>query len=70
MISNIHLGNMTEVLQTMIFVGFKIMEDDHDVYLKRNMECFIILSLNVDDILLARNKLKIYRKPKVGCHAL
>ena len=35
--------------------GFKMMEEDHCVYLKRSNNGFIILSLYVDDILLAGN---------------
>lgn len=33
-------------------VGFKVMEDDHCVYVNRNKDCFVIISLYVDDILL------------------
>ena len=35
--------------------GFKMMEEDHCVYLKRSNNGFVILSLYVDDILLAGN---------------
>ena len=35
--------------------GFKMMEEDHCVYLKRSNSGFVILSLYVDDILLAGN---------------
>lgn len=33
-------------------VGFEVMEDDHCVYVNRNKDCFVIISLYVDDILL------------------
>ena len=35
--------------------GFKLMEKDHCIYLKRLNNGFVILSLYVDDILLVRN---------------
>ena len=35
--------------------GFTMMEEDHCVYLKRSSGGFVILSLYVDDILIARN---------------
>ena len=35
--------------------GFKMMEKDHCMYLKRSNNDFVILSLYVDDILLVRN---------------
>ena len=35
---------------------FKMMEEDHCVYLKRSNNGFIILSLYIDDILLVRNR--------------
>ena len=35
--------------------GFKMMEEDHYMYLKCSNSGFVILSLYVDDILLARN---------------
>ena len=35
--------------------GFKMMEEDHCVYLKRSNNSFVILSLYVDDILLVGN---------------
>ena len=36
--------------------GFKMMEEDHCVYLKHSNSGFVILSLYVDDILLVGNK--------------
>ena len=35
--------------------GFTMMEEDHCVYLKRSSDGFVILSLYVDDILIAGN---------------
>ena len=35
--------------------GFKMMEENHCVYLKHSNNCFVILSLYVDDILLVGN---------------
>ena len=39
--------------------GFTMMEEDHYVYIKRSNNLFIILSLYVDDILIARNGKKL-----------
>ena len=39
--------------------GFKMMEENHCVYLKCSNNSFVILSLYVDDILLARNSKKM-----------
>ena len=39
--------------------GFTIMEEDHCVYIKRSNSDFIILSLYVDDILIAGNNKKL-----------
>ena len=39
--------------------GFKMMEEDHCVYLKCSNNGFVILSLYVDDILLAKNSKKM-----------
>uniref|UniRef100_A0A2N9FVA6 Integrase catalytic domain-containing protein n=1 Tax=Fagus sylvatica TaxID=28930 RepID=A0A2N9FVA6_FAGSY len=41
--------------QEVIFNGFLMIEEDHCVYVKRSEGSFIILSLYVDDILLAGN---------------
>ena len=38
-----------------IFNRFTMVEEDHCVYVKQSKESFLILSLYVDDILLARN---------------
>ena len=39
--------------------GFTMMEEDHYVYIKRSNNHFIILSLYVNDILIARNYKKL-----------
>ena len=39
--------------------GFKMMEEDHYVYLKRSNNGFVILSLYVDNILLVGNSKKM-----------
>ena len=39
--------------------GFTMMEEDHCVYIKRSNNHFIILSLYVDDLLIARNDKKL-----------
>ena len=39
--------------------GFTMMEEDHYVYIKRSNNHVIILSLYVDDILIARNYKKL-----------
>ena len=38
--------------------GFSMTEEDHCVYVKRLEDNFVILSLYVDDILLARNNIE------------
>ena len=43
----------------MMKYGFTMMEEDHYVYIKRSNNHFIILSLYVDDILIARNYNKL-----------
>ena len=40
-------------------MGFVMMEEDHCVYVKRIGNTFLILSLFVDDILLAGNDLEL-----------
>ena len=44
--------------------GFKMMEEDHCVYLKRLNSSFIILSLYVDDILLVENSKEVIDSAK------
>ena len=39
--------------------GFTMIKEDHRVYIKRSKGSFIILSLYVDDILLAGNDMKM-----------
>ena len=39
--------------------GFRMMEEDHCMYLKHSNNGFVILSLYVDNILLARNSKEI-----------
>ena len=39
--------------------GFTMMEEDHYVYIKRSNNHFIILSVYVDDLLIARNDKKL-----------
>ena len=41
--------------QAILKDGFTMMEEDHCVYLKRSNNSFIIISLYVDDILIAGN---------------
>ena len=41
--------------QEVIFNGFLMIEEDHCVYVKRSERSFIILSLYVEDLLLAGN---------------
>ena len=43
----------------MLKYGFTMMEEDHCVYNKNLNNHFIILSLYVDDILIARNDKKL-----------
>jgi hypothetical protein len=43
------------VLSRIISFDFKIIDEDHCVYVKRSKDKFVILSLYVDDILLASN---------------
>ena len=45
--------------QAMLKDGFSMMEEDHCVYIKRSNIGFIILSLYVDDILIAGNNKKL-----------
>ena len=45
--------------QAMLKNGFIMMEEDHCVYIKRSNNHFIILSLYVDDILIAGNDKKL-----------
>ena len=42
-----------QVYHAVLKDGFKMMEEDHYVYLKHSNSGFVILSLYVDDILLA-----------------
>ena len=44
--------------------GFTTMEEDHYVYFKRSNNHFIILSLYVHDILIARNDKKLINMTK------
>ena len=37
---------------------FEMMDEDHCVYVKRSNDKFVILTLYVDDILLARNNME------------
>ena len=53
MVSNKHLDNGTSSF--IMNDGFKMMEENHCVYLKHSNNCFVILSLYVDDILLVGN---------------
>ena len=46
---------------------FKMIEEDHCVYIKRSKDKFVILSLYVDDILIAGNN-EYITKIKCGCH--
>ena len=41
--------------QVVISYGFKMIEEDYCVYVKRSKDDFAILSLHVDDILLVAN---------------
>jgi Reverse transcriptase (RNA-dependent DNA polymerase) len=41
--------------QAIISFDFKMIDEDHFVYVKRSKNKFVILSLYVDDILLASN---------------
>ena len=45
--------------KAIILIGFEIMEEDHYVYVKRLGKSLLILSLYVDDILLARNDMEM-----------
>ena len=45
--------------QAMLKDGFTIMEEDHCVYIKRSNIGFIIMSIYVDDILIAGNCMKL-----------
>jgi len=45
--------------KAIISIGFKMMEEDHCVYVKRSGKSLLILSLYVDDILLARNDMEM-----------
>ena len=45
--------------KAIILIGFKMMEEDHCVYVKRSGKSLLILSLYVDDILLAGNDIEI-----------
>ncbi|KAL0286173.1 UNVERIFIED_CONTAM: Retrovirus-related Pol polyprotein from transposon TNT 1-94 [Sesamum calycinum] len=40
-------------------IGFSMIEEDHCVYVKRSVKNFLILSLCVDDILLAGNNMEM-----------
>ncbi|KAK4390355.1 Retrovirus-related Pol polyprotein from transposon TNT 1-94 [Sesamum angolense] len=40
-------------------IGFTMIEEDHCVYVKRSVKNFLILSLYVDDILLAGNNMEM-----------
>ncbi|KAJ4744662.1 Gag-Pol polyprotein [Rhynchospora pubera] len=41
--------------QAVLSNGFRVMEEDHCVYVKGSNDCFLIMTLYVDDILLAGN---------------
>ena len=45
--------------KAIISIGFKVMEEDHCVYVKRSGKSLLILSLYVDGILLARNDMEM-----------
>ena len=41
--------------QAVVSYGFQMVEEDHCVYIKRDKDKYVMLSLYVDDILLAGN---------------
>ena len=45
--------------KAIISIGFEMMEEDHCVYVKRSRKSLLILSLYVDDILLAGNDMEM-----------
>ena len=45
--------------KAIILIGFEMMEEDHCVYVKGSRKSLLILSLYVDDILLAGNDMKM-----------
>jgi hypothetical protein len=55
MVSNSHLGRYLRFHDSITTFGFEMIEEDHCVYLKRSKRSSRILSLYVDDILLAGN---------------
>ena len=54
--------------QAMLQFGFPIVEDDHCIYLRRSNEKFLIVTLYVDDILMASNDLKMIATTKGWRH--
>ena len=52
--------------QAVISYGFRMIEEDHCVYVKRSKDDFAILSLYVDDILLAANSKEFVKTVKIG----
>ena len=60
MVSSKHQDNGSlKFHQTMLKDGFMMMEEYHCLYIKRSNIGFIILSLYVDNILIARNDKKL-----------
>lgn len=53
--------------KAIVFVGFGVMEEDHCMYIKRNKECLLIISLYFDNILLIGNTLEMLVDIKVSC---
>ncbi|KAL0421379.1 UNVERIFIED_CONTAM: Retrovirus-related Pol polyprotein from transposon TNT 1-94 [Sesamum latifolium] len=51
-------------------IGFTMVEEDHCVYVKRSEKNFMILSLYVDDILLAGNNMEMIVALRSGCPQL
>ena len=51
--------------QAVLSNGFTMIEEDHCVYVKQSKGSFIILSLYVDDILLAGNDMEMIITTKV-----
>jgi hypothetical protein len=48
-----------QIHQAITLIGFEMLEKDHFVYVKRTKKSFLILSLYVDDILLAENDMEM-----------
>ena len=44
--------------------NFEMIEEDHCVYIKRSKDKFVVLSLYVDEILMARNNVKYIKEIK------